>query len=96
MAAISRMTTCLMLAGWCRDNGITLVVDESCDFAGTDKEPGGPFSLLSDLYLNVYPNLIVIKSISKSYGVPGLRLVFASSDVRLILEALKSDIHLEH
>lgn len=83
----------LMLAGWCRDNGITLVVDESfADFAGTGKEPDGPFSLLSDLYLNEYPNLIVIKSISKSYGVPGLRLgLLASSDVRLI-EALKSDV----
>ena len=42
--------------------------------------------------LNSNPNLYVMKSISKSYGVPGLRLgVLASGDTQLI-EALKKDV----
>ena len=37
--------------------------------------------IINDDILNKYPNLIVIKSISKSYGVPGLRLgVLASGN----------------
>lgn len=42
-------------------------------------------SLLYNELLESYPNLIVMKSISKSYGVPGLRLgVAATSDIELI------------
>jgi histidinol-phosphate/aromatic aminotransferase/cobyric acid decarboxylase-like protein len=40
---------------------------------------------LSSDYLEEFPNLIVLKSISKSFGVPGLRLgVMASSDNSII------------
>ncbi len=55
-----------------------VIVDESfADFADKDLR----YSLISDDILEKYPNLIVIKSISKSYGVPGLRLgVLCSSD----------------
>lgn len=49
-------------------------------------------SLLSEDILNSYNGLIIIKSISKSYGVPGIRLgVLASSNVDLISK-LKKDI----
>ena len=42
-------------------------------------------SILTDDILNDYPNLVVIKSISKSFGVPGLRLgILASSNDELI------------
>ena len=42
-------------------------------------------TLISQDVLNSYPNLLVIKSISKSYGVPGLRLgICASSDINLL------------
>ena len=42
-------------------------------------------SLLHNDILEAYPNMTVIKSISKSYGVPGLRLgVLASSDTTII------------
>lgn len=72
----------LELAALCREHGTTLVVDESfVDFA----EPAKRFTLLNDSLLEEYPNLIVMKSISKSYGVPGLRLgVCASADTELI------------
>ena len=66
-----------------------MVVDESfVDFA----EDGLDSSLLSDDILEHYPHLIVIKSISKSYGVPGLRLgVLASSDRKLV-NSIKKDV----
>lgn len=66
-----------------------LIIDESfIDFA----EEGLDASLLSEDILNSYNGLIVIKSISKSYGVPGIRLgVLASSNLDLISK-LKKDI----
>lgn len=77
------------LAGWCGERGIRLLVDESfVDF--TDGFESN--SLLHNEILEAYSNLSVMKSISKSYGVPGLRLgVFASSDKKMI-EAMKKDI----
>jgi histidinol-phosphate/aromatic aminotransferase/cobyric acid decarboxylase-like protein/choline kinase len=62
--------------------GKKVIVDESfADFA----EPEARFSLLDDSFLAERPGLIVIKSISKSYGVPGARLgVLASGDTALI------------
>src|SRR5205823_4418632 len=64
------------------DTHIRLIVDESfIDFV--DGEPG--HSLLDDAVLIDHPGLILIKSISKSYGVPGLRLgLLASGDKRLV------------
>ncbi len=66
------------LAKWCEDFGIRLIVDESfVDFS----EEGKQNTLLCNEILNAYPKMFVIKSISKSYGVPGLRLgVIASAD----------------
>ena len=61
----------LELAETCAAHGTKLVVDESfVDFA----EPELRFTLLDNAALEKYPNLLVMKSISKSYGVPGLRL----------------------
>lgn len=79
----------LKLALWCDERNITLVVDESfVDFSY--EFPGN--TLLTNSVLEKYPSLIVVKSISKSYGVPGLRLgVLASSDKGLIA-ALKKDV----
>lgn len=61
---------------------VKLIFDESfIDFA--DKEIR--YTLLNEEILNEFDNLIVIKSISKSYGVPGLRLgVLASSNADYI------------
>lgn len=79
----------LRLAGWCLDNSIDLLVDESfVDF--TDDYLNN--SLLENNILEKYPNLMVMKSISKSYGVPGLRLgVFATSNISLI-NRMKKDV----
>ena len=61
---------------------VKLVFDESfLDFA--DKEIR--YTLLNEEILAEFDNLIVVKSISKSYGVPGLRLgVLASSNSNYI------------
>ena len=68
----------LRLCIWSRNKGIRLIVDESfVDFSeGTPNN-----TLLCNDILESYPHMIVVKSISKSYGVPGLRLgIMASSD----------------
>jgi histidinol-phosphate/aromatic aminotransferase/cobyric acid decarboxylase-like protein len=72
----------LRLADWCKERCIKLIVDESfVDF--TDEVNDN--SLLHNNILEKYPDLMVMKSISKSYGVPGLRLgIFASSNKSLI------------
>ncbi len=55
---------------------VTLYFDESfIDFA----EPELRYTLLDETILVKYPNLVVIKSVSKSYGVPGLRLGILAS-----------------
>tara|TARA_B100000212_G_scaffold341400_1_gene324483 strand:+ start:603 stop:2396 length:1794 start_codon:yes stop_codon:yes gene_type:complete len=68
--------------------GKYLVVDESfLDFA----EGGFDSSLLNIEDLKKYPNLIVIKSIGKSYGVGGLRLgVLACSNIKLVKQVKDS------
>ena len=77
----------ILLADWCGERGIRLVVDESfVDF--TDNFANN--SLLGNDILQEHPNLVVIKSISKSYGVPGLRLgIMACSDTELIQNCKK-------
>lgn len=79
----------LALAEWCHQQSFRLIVDESfVDFS----DQGAVSSLLQNDILLQHPNMVVIKSISKSYGVPGLRLgVMASSDTKLI-GAVKNDV----
>lgn len=69
------------LLQWCKEENKNLIVDESfLDFA--DEENA---SLLSESILSENPNLYVVKSISKSYGVPGLRLgILASGNADMI------------
>ena len=72
----------LRLAKWCEERAIRLVVDESFVDFSRDYVTN---SLLSDTLLEQYPHMAVMKSISKSYGVPGLRLgILASADKELI------------
>lgn len=78
----------LRLADWAQEKGIRLILDES--FADFADEADNTF-IRQDL-LDRYRGLYVVKSISKSYGVPGLRLgVLASGDQDLIA-ALKKDV----
>ena len=77
----------LRLATWCEERNLRLVVDES--FVDFSKDYATN-SLLSDTLLETYPHMAVMKSISKSYGVPGLRLgILASADKALIAQIKK-------
>jgi histidinol-phosphate/aromatic aminotransferase/cobyric acid decarboxylase-like protein/CTP:phosphocholine cytidylyltransferase-like protein len=77
----------LRLAQWCEERNIRLVVDESFVDFSRDYATN---SLLSDETLEQYPHMAVMKSISKSYGVPGLRLgILASADKELIARIKK-------
>lgn len=76
------------LIEWTGKTGIKLLVDESfVDFADeTDA------TVIEQSILDENPHLYVMKSISKSYGVPGLRLgVLASGDVDMI-NKIKKDV----
>ena len=66
---------------WCKEQKINLVLDESfADFAEDEN-----VSMISEDVFCENPNLYVVKSISKSYGVPGLRIgVLASGDDKMI------------
>jgi histidinol-phosphate/aromatic aminotransferase/cobyric acid decarboxylase-like protein/choline kinase len=77
----------LRLAVWCENRSVRLVVDESfVDFSIDYKSN----SLLSDEILEAYPHMAVMKSISKSFGVPGLRLgILASANKELIAHIKK-------
>jgi histidinol-phosphate/aromatic aminotransferase/cobyric acid decarboxylase-like protein len=60
-----------------------IVVDESfIEFAGS------PIPTLMPL-ADRYPNLLVVRSLSKNYGVPGLRLGFCYSRNRQMIEKLR-------
>lgn len=78
----------LQLIEWTKNKGIKLVIDESfSDFAEEVDN-----SLFDNMLLENNPHLFVMKSISKSYGVPGLRLgVLASGNTRII-ERMKKDV----
>lgn len=78
----------LRLEDWARAKNIHVIVDESfVDFADIPDQ-----TLLTQEILDNHPNLIVLKSISKSFGVPGLRLgVLATADAQMIA-AMKKDL----
>ena len=72
----------LRLCEWSKKKRIRLIIDESFVDFSEDWENN---SLLHDELLELYPQLIVMKSISKSFGVPGIRLgILASADKQLI------------
>lgn len=78
----------IRLINWTKERNIRLVLDESfIDFA--DEVDG---SVLEQEVLNNNKHLVIVKSISKSYGIPGARLgILASGDIMLI-EAIKMDV----
>ncbi len=66
--------------------GKQIVIDESfVDFSAE----GDANSLLHQELLEANPHLIVVKSISKSYGVPGVRLGLLASGDRELLAAVR-------
>lgn len=76
------------LLQWCKEENKNLIVDESfLDFA--DEENA---SLLSEKILGENPNLYVVKSISKSYGVPGLRLGILANGNADMIRCMKKSV----
>lgn len=71
----------LRLVSWCKERGVCIIVDESfADFAEEDNN-----TLICEEIINEHKNLVIIKSISKSYGVPGIRLgILVSADEELL------------
>jgi histidinol-phosphate/aromatic aminotransferase/cobyric acid decarboxylase-like protein len=78
----------LSVAEYFKQENKTLILDESfIDFCDAEDDK----SLLTQDILDTYPNLIVIKSLSKSYGVPGIRLgVLACGNKELIKNIRKN------
>jgi histidinol-phosphate/aromatic aminotransferase/cobyric acid decarboxylase-like protein len=79
----------LEILEWATQKNIQLILDESfIDFAENTEEN----TLLKNEILEQYKNLVIVKSISESYGVPGLRLgIIATADNNL-LSAVKKDV----
>lgn len=78
----------LRLVDWAEKNKIRLIIDES--FADFSDEIDN--TMIEQEILSNNEHLFVIKSISKSYGVPGLRLgVLASGDSETI-SRMKKDV----
>ena len=71
----------LKLVSWAKEKQIRIIIDESfVDFADEENS-----TLIEPNILNENKHLYVMKSISKSYGVPGLRLgILASGDTEII------------
>lgn len=79
----------LLLAEYFRQKHTIFILDESfVDFVSTEKSP----SLMEQEILEQYENLVIIKSISKSYGVPGLRLGILATDNQNILRSVKQEL----
>lgn len=80
------------LLEWTSNNGIKLLLDESfLDFIEmSEGKSVENYTFIKQDILAAFKNLYVIKSISKSYGVPGLRLgIMATSDIQFINQVKK-------
>ena len=78
----------LRLVAWGKNNNVNIVLDESfIDFAD---DPD--CSLLVQDIISGNPHLYLVKSISKSYGVPGLRLGILASGNKDMIAAIKKDV----
>lgn len=78
----------LKLTQWAKEKGIGLLIDESfVDFAEEADN-----TLICQEILDANPHLCVMKSISKSYGVPGLRLGILASGNQALIATLKKDV----
>ncbi|KEI97161.1 aminotransferase [Clostridium botulinum A2B7 92] len=73
----------------CNEQNKYIIIDESfIDFAEADKR----YTLINSQLLNKYKKLIVIKSISKSYGVPGMRLGVLATGNKNIIDTIKKEM----
>ena len=77
----------IKLLNLAKKNNKQIIFDESfIDFANNS------YTLIDDDILSKYPNLVVIKSISKSYGVPGLRLGVLASGNKDYIKTINTNL----
>ena len=78
----------LQLIEWAEKKEIRLIIDESfADFADEKNN-----TLIDQKILDANPHLYVMKSISKAYGVPGLRLGVLSSGDKETIAWMKKNV----
>lgn len=81
----------IRLIEWCRQRKIKLVIDESfIDFA--DDNENLEVTFIKENILAMYDQMYVVKSISKSYGVPGIRLGVVASGNESVIAGLKKAV----
>lgn len=79
-----------LLTGWAERKGIKLVIDESfADFADEENN-----TCIRQNLIDGNPSVIIVKSISKSYGVPGLRLGVLVSGNKELIKFIKKDVEI--
>lgn len=79
----------LSLLDWAKEKRISLVLDESfLDFA----DDGETATLMDEEILNQYPNLYIVKSLSKAFGIPGIRLGVLASGNTAAIDCIKKDV----
>ncbi len=78
----------IRLTEWCEEENIQIIVDESfVDFS--DEEDS---TLIHEEIIGDHKNLVIIKSISKSYGVPGIRLGILVSADETMIASMKKEV----
>ena len=78
----------LKVVEWGKENNVNIVLDESfIDFADEDD-----WSLMLQDIVSANKHLFIMKSISKSFGVPGLRLGVLASGNEEIIAKMKKDV----
>lgn len=79
----------MRLIEWTKQKSISIVVDESfVDFTDSHLDA----SLLKNAILQANTHLAVVKSISKSYGVPGLRLGIVASANTMMMDEMRKEV----
>ena len=81
----------MKLINWTETKGIKLVLNETfIDFVKHDD------SLLVNEFLMKYPHLVVIKSISISYGIPGLCLGVLACGDEYVISTVQNDLSIRN
>lgn len=79
----------LKILDWSQENNVNIILDESfTDFVDMEESP----SLIERENFTNYSNLYLVKSISKSFGVPGVRLGFLMSGNFKLIQKIKKDV----
>ena len=77
----------IKLIDWAKKNGILFIIDESFIELSDIGEHGS----IIDIIYN-YDNLIILRSVTKAYAVPGVRLGFAISSNKELLKQIEREL----